>query len=99
MPGLLHLSFDHDERLDSIANVVPLTIITLLTLLFLAYNPWGWRQWFLILEVFGLHAVPLLTLAPVTYILVKVVNESFESGESETATSIRTWFSMGDADD
>lgn len=80
---------DRQELLDSAVNAVPLVIITLLTLLFVAHNPWGWQELLLIVEVFGLHLVPILTLAPVTYLLVKVVNESSE-GRSETAARIQS---------
>lgn len=73
-------------------------IIVTLTLLFVAYNPWGWAEWFLILEVFGLHLVPILTLAPVTYLAVKFVTESSSEGQSETANRIRSWFMLTNPD-
>lgn len=93
------LGFDREQLSDSVPNVVPLFIILALTALFVVYNPWGWNDWFLITEIFGLHLVPILTLAPVTYVLVKLVSESAD-GESETAKRILTWFAEGsDADD
>lgn len=82
---------DREEQLDAVSNVVPLVIITLLTLLFVAYNPWGWRDTMLVAVVFGLHLVPIVTLAPVTYVLVRVVVES-ERGQSQTADRVRAWF-------
>lgn len=88
MPGL-----DDEQLSDSVPNIVPLVIILFLTVLFVAYNPWGWKDWFLILEVFGLHLVPILTLVPVTYLAVKVVTESSD-GRSETADQIRSWFML-----
>lgn len=88
MDGLLGL--DREELLDSAVSVVALSIIVLLTLLFVAYNPWGWRNPLLIAIVFGLHLVPILTLVPVTYLLVKVVSEASE-GRSETATTVTSW--------
>lgn len=85
--------FDYDRQrvLDSVVNVVPLGIIVVLTGLFVVYNPWGWQDHFLISIVFGLHLVPLLTLAPVTYLAVRVVDEAAD-GESGTADRIRNWF-------
>lgn len=93
MPELLGL--DREELNDSLANVVPMAIIVLLTLLFVVYNPWGWREPLLIAIVFGLHLVPILALAPVTYLLVKLVSES-EDGRSDTAGRVKAWFVPGD---
>lgn len=87
------LGLDDEQLSDSVPNIVPLVIILILTLLFVAYNPWGWMDWFLILEIFGLHLVPILTLVPVTYVAVKVVTESSD-GHSETADRIRSWFML-----
>lgn len=86
---------DREGLLDGASNAVPLAIITLLTLLFVAYNPWGWHDTLVIVEVFGLHLVPILTLVPVTYLAVKVVNESSE-GRSETADRIRSGLALTD---
>lgn len=80
-----------EQLSDSVPNFVPLLIIIALTALFVVYNPWGWEEWFLIVEIFGLHLVPILTLGPVTYVFVKLVSESMD-GESETADHIKTWF-------
>ncbi|MFH5798704.1 DUF6684 family protein [Haladaptatus sp. CMAA 1911] len=85
------LGLTREQLSDSVPNVVPLTIIVALTALFIAYNPWGWEDWFLITEIFGLHLVPLIVLGPVTYVLVKLVSESTD-GESETANRVRKWF-------
>ena len=85
------LGLTREQLSDSVPNVVPLAIIVALTLLFIAYNPWGWEDWFLITEIFGLHLVPLIVLGPVTYVLVKLVSESAD-GESETADRVRKWF-------
>ncbi len=86
---------DDTQLIDSVPNGAPLAIIIVLTGLFVAYNPWGWTNWFLILEIFGLHLVPLLTLAPVTYLAVKFVTESSD-GRSETADRIRSWFMLAE---
>ena len=85
------LGLTREQLSDSVPNVVPLTIIIALTALFIAYNPWGWGDWFLITEIFGLHLVPLIVLGPVTYVLVKLVSESTD-GESETAEQVKKWF-------
>lgn len=94
MPGVFGL--DREELTDSIANVVPMAIIVLLTLLFVAYNPWGWREPLVIAIVFGLHLVPILALAPVTYLLVKLVNEA-EDGRSDTAGRVKSLFEAEDS--
>lgn len=97
MDGLLGL--DREELLDSAVSAVALSIIVLLTLLFVAYNPWGWRNPLLIAIVFGLHLVPIVTLVPVTYLLVKVLVEASE-GRSETAAWITSWIAAtGGSDD
>lgn len=93
MQGVLGL--DEEGWLDSVTAVVPLSIVVLLTLLFVAYNPWGWEEPLLIAIVFGLHLVPIVALAPVVYLLIRVVVES-SRGESETATRIRDWFAVDD---
>lgn len=86
-----HLAPDREDLLESVVNVVPLMIIGLLTLLFVAYNPWGWQDHLLIAILFGLHLVPIITLAPVTYLAVRVVVEASD-GRSETADRIKSWF-------
>lgn len=89
---------DREGVLDSVVNLVPLTIIALLTLLFVAYNPWGWQDRLLIAVVFGLHLVPIIVLAPVTYLVVRVIVEAGE-GRSETAERVTTWFALADCQD
>lgn len=92
------VGFDRELLLDGLSNGIPLAIIVLLTVLFVAYNPWGWQDTLLIAVVFGLHLVPILTLAPVTYLLVKVMSESSE-GRSETAARLKSWFAGPDPDE
>jgi hypothetical protein len=87
------LGYTREQLSDSVPNFVPLAIITSLTILFVAYNPWGWSDWFLIVEIFGLHLVPIITLAPITYVFVKLISESSD-GKSETANRIKSWFAM-----
>ncbi|MBX0296742.1 DUF6684 family protein [Haloarcula nitratireducens] len=89
------LGLDREGLFDSLAGVVPISIIVLLTLLFVVYNPWGWEEPLLIAIVFGLHFVPILTLAPVTYLLVRVLRES-NNGKSETTEKVRAWFALMD---
>lgn len=89
------LGLDHEQLSDSVSNIVPLVIILLLTLLFVAYNPWGWSNWFLIAEILGLHLVPFLVLVPVTLLLVTLINEASD-GHSETAARIQSWFVLND---
>jgi hypothetical protein len=92
------LGLNREGVLDSVVNTVPLFIIVVLTALFVAYNPWGWNETGVIALVFGLHAVPILTLAPVTYLVVKIVVES-EEGRSDTARRVRSWFALTDDSD
>lgn len=89
------LGLDRDGILDSVVTVISLIIIVVLTLLFVAYNPWGWEDWLVTLEVFGLHLVPILTLVPVTYLLIKLLREA-EEGRSDTADRIKSWFAVTD---
>lgn len=95
MQGLFGL--DREELLDSLVAVVPISIIVALTLLFVAYNPWGWGDPLVIAVVFGLHIVPIVTLAPVMYLLVRVLVEATR-GQSQTADRVRTWFARTDGD-
>lgn len=92
------LGLNREGVLDSVVNTVPLLIIVVLTALFVAYNPWGWSERGVIALVFGLHVVPILTLAPVTYLVVKIVAES-EEGQSDTARRVRSWFALTDESD
>lgn len=80
--------------LDVSVNLVPLVIITLFVTTLLLYNPWGWTDVFIMVTTVGLHVVPILTLLPVSYLLVKVFMESEEDGTSETATRILGWFTL-----
>lgn len=89
------VDFDREVLLDSLVAAVPLSIIVLLTGLFVVFNPWGWEEPLLIVVVFGLHLVPLITLAPAMYLLVRVVVEATH-GESETADRVSRWFSLAD---
>ena len=80
--------------LDVVVNFVPLTIITVFVVTLLLYNPWGWADVFVIVTTVGLHLVPILTLAPVSYVLVKVFREAEEHGTSETGARIVRLFSV-----
>ena len=80
--------------LDVSVNFVPLIIISVFVVTLLLYNPWGWEDLLVIAVTVGLHLVPILTLAPVSYLLVKVYVESDEHGSSETAARIVRLFSL-----
>ena len=80
--------------LDVSVNFVPLVIITLFVTVLLLYNPWGWEDLLVIAVTVGLHLVPILVLAPVSYLLVKVYVEADEHGTSETAARIVRWFAF-----
>ena len=82
---------DRDLAIEGAVNATPLAIIVLLTLLFVAYNPWGWDDLLVVGLVGGLHAIPIVTLAPVTYLVVRVVREA-EDGRSQTAARVRSRF-------
>ena len=82
---------DRDLAIEGAVNATPLAIIVLLTLVFVAYNPWGWDDLLVIGLVGGLHAIPIVTLAPVTYLVVRVVREA-EDGRSQTAARARSRF-------
>lgn len=91
--------FNRDELLDSLVAVVPISIIVVLTLLFVAYNPWGWEELSLIAIVFGLHLVPIVTLAPIMFVLVRILVEADSTGRSETARQLKAWFATAETDD
>lgn len=74
--------------LDVSVNFVPLVIITVFVVTLLLYNPWGWEDRLVMAVTVGLHLVPILTLAPVSYLLVKVYVEAEEHGTSETGARI-----------
>ena len=80
--------------LDASVNFVPLVIISVFVVTLLLYNPWGWADVFIIATTVGLHLVPILTLAPVSYVLVKVFREAEEHGTSETGARIVRMFSL-----
>ena len=82
---------ERDLAIEGAVNATPLAIIVLLTLLFVAYNPWGWDDQLVVGLVGGLHVIPILTLAPVTYLVVRVVREA-EDGRSQTAARARLRF-------
>ena len=84
----------HEEWLDVSVNLVPLVMITGFVTLLLLYNPWGWADVYIISTSVVLHLVPILTLAPVSYLLVKVFVEANEHGTSETAARIVRVFSI-----
>ena len=83
-----------EEMLDISVNFVPLFIITVFVCTLLLYNPWGWKDVYIIATTVGLHLVPILTLAPVSYVLVKVYVEAEEHGTSETAARVVRVFSL-----
>ncbi len=83
-----------EEWFDISVNLVPLVMITGFVTLLLLFNPWGWEDLFLISTSVVLHVVPIVTLAPVSYLLVKVFVEASEHGTSETAARILRLFSL-----
>lgn len=84
----------HEEWLDISVNLVPLVMIAGFVALLLLYNPWGWADVYIMVTTVGLHLVPILTLAPVSYLLVKVFVEASEHGTSETAARIVRVFTL-----
>jgi hypothetical protein len=73
--------FTRERLLNVSVNVIPLFIIGFFVVLFLAYMPWGVDP----VEttvMLGLHVVPLVTLAVVSYLAVKHV-EVDEPTEAE----------------
>ena len=89
---------ERDLAIEGAVNATPLAIIVLLTLLFVAYNPWGWDDLLVVGLVGGLHVIPIVTLAPVTYLIVRVVREA-EDGRSRTAARVRSRFAAPTLED
>ena len=85
---------DREGWLDISVNFVPLIIVTVFVTTLLLYNPWGWEDLAIMVVTVALHVIPILTLAPVSYLLVKVFMEASEHGTSETAARIVRVFSL-----
>lgn len=92
--------FDRETLLDLTVNFIPLGIILFFLVLFPLYNyfvnPFGTDIVATTLMI-GLHVVPFVALAILTYFAGKVITEAERRGESETAESVAS--SVIDDDD
>jgi hypothetical protein len=64
--------FDRETLLDLTVNIIPLGIIGFFLVLFLIKDPWGWDGLTNIIMI-GLHIVPFVSLAALTYISGKAI--------------------------
>ena len=65
--------FDRDTLLDLTVNVIPLGIILFFGVGYLIFNPWRELDLFGDLIMIGLHAVPFIGLAILTYVSGKAI--------------------------
>ncbi|WP_101296405.1 DUF6684 family protein [Halegenticoccus soli] len=72
--------FDRETILDLTVNIIPLFIIGFFLGLFLLYQAWGWDTLPSVLMI-GLHVVPLVTLALLTYLSGKAIAGSEKTGD------------------
>ncbi len=71
---------DKDTLLDLVVNIIPIGILGFFSLLFIAFNPWGWDP-FPILITHFLTLFPLAILVVVTYVAGRVIQRD----ETESA--------------
>ncbi len=64
--------FTREAILDIVVNLVPLAIIAFFSVLFLVFAPWGYEP-FPILLMTGLHVVPFVFLALITYLTLRAI--------------------------
>lgn len=69
--------FDRETLLDISVNIIPLGIILFFITLFLVYSPWGWDPFTLTLTL-GLHVMPFVTLALITYVGARYIEANVE---------------------
>jgi hypothetical protein len=72
--------FDKDTLLDLTVNFVPLGILLFFTLYILVVNVWGWDPLIMVVTL-GLHIIPFVLLAILTYLSGKAIAGSEKKGE------------------
>lgn len=64
--------FTREAMLDILVNIIPLGIIAFFALLFVAFAPWGYEPFPMVLMI-GLHLVPFVFLALITYLTLRAI--------------------------
>lgn len=64
--------FTRETMLDIVVNLVPLGIIAFFSVLFLVFAPWGYDLYPMLLMT-GLHVVPFVFLALITYLTLRAI--------------------------
>ncbi|ATW87957.1 hypothetical protein halTADL_1164 [Halohasta litchfieldiae] len=64
--------FTREAILDIVVNIVPLGIIAFFAVLFVVFAPWGYEPFPMFLMV-GLHIVPFVFLALITYLTLRAI--------------------------
>lgn len=72
---------EKETLIDLVVNVIPIAMLGGFSLLFLAFNPWGWDP-FPVLMTHFLTLFPLAVLVVVTYVAGRVIQRD-ESGSAE----------------
>lgn len=72
--------FDKETLLDLSVNIIPLVIILFFIVTLPLFNVWGWEPMVSIVTI-GLHVVPFVALAVLTYVAGKVIVSDERSAE------------------
>lgn len=79
---------NRDTLVDVTVNVVPLAVLLAFVVLFVAYDPWGWDPFPVLLSI-GLLVVPFATLAVVTYAAARAIaRDERRSGDRDEAAAM-----------
>lgn len=70
---------ERDTVLDLVVNIIPIGILAFFSLLFLAFNPWGWDPFPIAITHF-LTLFPLAVLVVVTYVAGRVIQRDEAKG-------------------
>ena len=70
---------ERDTVLDLVVNIIPIGILAFFSLLFLAFNPWGWDPFPIVITHF-LTLFPLAVLVVVTYVAGRVIQRDEAKG-------------------
>ncbi|NHN60826.1 MULTISPECIES: DUF6684 family protein [Halorussus] len=65
---MAHPVFNRETLLDISVNIIPLFILAFFILMFLLASPWPSSSLFISVIVLGLHVIPLVLLAILTYV-------------------------------
>lgn len=73
--------FDKETMLDLSVNIIPLFIILFFIVTLPLFNTWGWELMPTVVTL-GLHVVPLVSLAVLTYVSGKIITADERNAET-----------------